>query len=89
MTDTDTETKMPQTQLELFYAAMYGRLPELERLLNEGVSPDAPAPEKILNEESEILEAADAQEFAGNTTGNLPLKELFARVKQLLKHIRS
>ena len=47
------------------------------------------APEEILNEVSEVLEAADAQEFAGDSTRNLPLKDLFARVKYLLKHIPS
>ena len=47
------------------------------------------ASEELISEINEILETADAHEFAGDASSNLPLQDWQVRIKRLLKNIRS
>ena len=47
------------------------------------------ASDEIVSEIDEVLETADAHEFAGSTDSDLPLQEWQVRIKRLLKNIRS
>ena len=47
------------------------------------------ASEELISEINEVLETADAHEFAGDANSNLPLLDWQVRIKRLLKNIRA
>ena len=47
------------------------------------------ASEELISEINEVLETADAHEFAGDASSSLPLLDWQVRIKRLLKNIRS
>ena len=47
------------------------------------------ASNELISEINEVLETADAHEFAGEAISNLPLVDWQIRIKHLLKNIRA
>ena len=62
---------------------MSDKVKDIADLLPEGMS------EELISEINEVLETADAHEFAGDANSNLPLLDWQVRIKRLLKNIRA